>query len=360
MSEWWSSETADVCEAFQLDLSCLVDGELDERAAGGALLHLESCETCRAFFDDTRRCLRLHLDATDPDRLVARISSLTGREFNSAELGTRATAIELVHKLATVFYQLGKAYVLAATDSGFRQRVFENALPIEPTQTQGRGFVDGVLLSGKDAQTAHQVGGVDWQHARHMLNGRLKQIESPLEKGRRLLEEAIAADPSHEEARLYMAFLNAQEGKQLKAAEQFQDVFETALSDSNRGHAAVQLAQMYVAEGDLRRALRYFRWVTISGLESREPRFFVVLFNIGVLYALLGDQRRSLDYFRRLIDRHPERTPEVVELFVDSRRLQQAIDARPGFGEALLARCPELFACGPTGCETSTGEDSLS
>jgi tetratricopeptide (TPR) repeat protein len=299
---------------------------------------------------------------------------LTGRELSSGELSAKATAIELVHKLATVFYQLGKAYVLAATDSGFRQRVFENALPIEPTQTQGRGFVDGVLLSGKDAQTNQSAAGVDWQHARHMLNGRLQQIQSPLEKGRRLLEEAIAADPSHEEARLYMAFLLAQEGKKLKAAEQFQDVFETALSDANRGHAAVQLGQMYVAEGDHRRALRYFRWVTMSGLEGRERRFFVVLFNIGVLYALRGDQRRSLDYFRRLIDRHPERTPEVVDLFAGSRRLQQAIDARPGFAEALVARCPELFGSapadagaadsgsnfGPSGYGTSTGEDSLS
>lgn len=356
MSEWWSSEAADVCEAFQLDLSCLVDGELDERAAGGALLHLESCETCRAFFDDTRQCMRLHLDATDPERLLARISSLTGRE-----LAGNATAIELVHKLATVFYQLGKAYVLAATDSGFRQRIFENALPIEPTQTQGRGFVDGVLMSGKGA-AGGEAAGIDWQHARHMLNGRLQQIQSPLEKGRRLLEEAISADPSHEEARLYMAFLLAQEGKKLQAAEQFQDVFDTALGEANRGHAAVQLGQLYVSEGNHRRALRYFRWVTISGLERREDRFFFVLFNIGVLYALQGDQTRSLDYFRRLIDHHPQRTPEVVDLFAGSKRLQQAIDSRTGFAEALVSRCPELFGAEPSGCDphgsTTTGEDS--
>lgn len=368
MTEWssteWSSAGADVCEAFQLDLSCLVDGELDERAAGSALLHLESCDSCRAFFDDTRKCMRLHLDATDPERLVARISSLTGQE-----LAGNATAIELVHKLATVFYQLGKAYVLAATDSGFRQRVFENVVPIEPTQIQGRGFVDGVLLSGKANDSSEtsgrkNFGGVDWQHARHMLNGRLTQIQSPLEKGRRLLEEAISADPSHEEARLYMAFLLANEGKKLQAAEQFQDVFETAISEANRGHAAVQLGQLYVAEGHLRRALRYFRWVSISGLESRERRFYVVLFNLGVLYALLGDQRRSLDYFRRLLDRHPERVSEVIDLFAGSRRLQQAIDARPGFGEALVARCPELFDAEPAGSDQDSGpsdeEDTLS
>src|SRR5688500_9279446 len=96
---WIGSSTgdaADVCELFQLDLSCLVDGELDEPAAARALVHLETCEICREFFEDTRRCLRLHRDVADPERLLARISSLTG-----AELAGRADGIELVHKLAT-------------------------------------------------------------------------------------------------------------------------------------------------------------------------------------------------------------------------------------------------------------------
>ena len=50
----------------------------------------------------TRAPLRLHLDATNPDRLMARVMSLTGHE-----LASNAAAIELVHKLATIFYQLG-------------------------------------------------------------------------------------------------------------------------------------------------------------------------------------------------------------------------------------------------------------
>ena len=41
---------------------------------------------------------------------------------------------------------------------------------------RGRGFVDGVLMTGKG-----QTGGLDWQRARAMLNGRLERIESPLE-----------------------------------------------------------------------------------------------------------------------------------------------------------------------------------
>jgi hypothetical protein len=133
------------------------------------------------------RCLQLA-----PRCVRSRTSARAHLLADRAEIAGRADTIELVHKLATIFYQLGKAYVLAGTDPDYlRTRVFEAAVDVEPTQTSGRGFVDGVVLSGK----GEQAGGVDWQQARSMLNGRLKEITSPVEKGRRLLEEAVAADP---------------------------------------------------------------------------------------------------------------------------------------------------------------------
>ncbi|MCK6446716.1 MAG: hypothetical protein L6Q99_10025 [Planctomycetes bacterium] len=337
----WTEDMADLCSHFQMDLSCMVDGELDESAAGRAMVHLESCDACRRFFDDTRQCMRMHLDMADPNRLMARMATLTG-----AELMEEARGIELVHRLATIFYQLGKAYVLAAIDPDYRTRVFEAAVPIEKTQTQGRGFVDGVLQSGDSrarAIDATCVGGVDWTDARSMLNGRLKQIDSPLEKGRKLLEEAIAADPSHEEARLYLAYVHATEGRVLQAAEEYRAIFDTAMVDENRGHAIVQLGRLYEAERDFRRALICFRWVTISGLADRDPRFFYVRFNIGLEYAQLGDQERALASFRRLLDREPKRIGEIVGLFARSKNLQKTIEDRPGFAEALVAKCPELF-----------------
>ena len=59
-SDWWNEGVADVCTNFQVDLSCLVDGELDEAAAGRVMVHLEECDVCRDFFEDTLDCLRLH------------------------------------------------------------------------------------------------------------------------------------------------------------------------------------------------------------------------------------------------------------------------------------------------------------
>jgi len=62
-----------------------------------------------------------------------------------------------------------------------------------------------------------------------------------------------------------------------------------------------------------------------------------------VLYAQMRDRRRSLYYFRRLLDRHPDKLEDTVRLFASAKRLQQAIDDQVGFGEQLLATCPELF-----------------
>jgi tetratricopeptide (TPR) repeat protein len=331
----WKEGLDEVCSNFQVDLSCLIDAELDEHAAGRAMVHMEACECCRQFFDDTRTHVALHRDVADPERLFARFAML---KLTGAESLRAVEGLDLVHRLATVFYQLGKAYVLAGIDPGFRERVFESIVPVESTQTRGRGFVDGVLLQGKTT-----AGGLDWQRARAMLNGRLERIESPLEKGRRLLEEALAIDPSHEEVQLYLAFLHGHEGRRVTAAEEYRQVFHTAIQDTNRGHAAIQLGRLYSAEKNYRKAIACWRWVTISGLADADDRFFVARFNLGMVYALTHNRRRSLGYFRELLDRHPSRVAEVAELFSRSPKLREAIDDQPGFPEDLVKTCPELF-----------------
>lgn len=337
----WDQDTTAVCESFQLDLSCLVDGELDERAAGRAMVHLETCEECRGFFAETRQCVQLHLDMADPDRMLARISTLTGEDISR-----EARGIEAVHRLATILYQLGKAYVLAGTQPGWATRVFEEAVPVEPTQTRGRGFIDGVIQGGEEG-----LGGIDWGQTRGILNGRLKRIASPLEKGRKLLEEAVAVDASHEEARLYLAFLHAHEGRTIKAFREYESIFRTALDENNRGHAALQLGLLHGSQRDYRRALVCFRWVTINGLDRRDARFFVAHFNVGLYYALTGDVDRSLDRFRALLDGYPDRLAEVREFFANEDSLRAVIEDRPDFAESLVDCCPELFGSADSGGE---------
>ena len=356
--DWWTDGLTEICEQFQLDLSCLVDGELDELAAVRAMAHLEECQCCREFFDDTRVQLCLHRDMAEPDQLLERYRALTG--LTPSE---EVEALELTHRLSTIFYQLGKAYVLSATDPSFRERAFEKAVALETVQTRGRGFVDGVLSrdSRSNQGRVASQGRVDWVQARHMLNGRLAKIEDPLEKGRRLLEEAITVDPSHEEARLYLAYLHSREGKRTRAEKEFRRVFREASLLVNRGHAAVQLAKLYVAEGELKRSLACYRWVRMSGLMEQEQKFFFVGFNTAVCYAELRQPERCVQAFRSALDHFPERIGEFVEYFANSSaELRATLESQPELVRSLYERCPELFhvPASPDLKDPSAGFDS--
>ena len=330
-------------DEFLKDLSCMFDGELEEQAAGRAMLHIEECSSCRSFFEDLRNQVRAHRDMEDPEELFAHVALLRAQDeaklSDFEKISANVESIELINRLATVFYQLGKAYALSAIDPGYRTLIFEAVVAVDRTKSAGRGFVDGVLMRGEG-----DLGGLDWNEARHSLNGRLERINDPLEKAHRLLAECLDADPSHEEARLYLAYLHAHEGKTLKAAKEYKEVFDTAIDDRNRGHAAMQLGNLHGREEDYRKALACYRWITISGLDKADDRFFGARFNIGKCWVMLGERERALQTFRELLDTHPGHVVEVAKYFAGAPSLRRSIDLIPGFPEELVARCPELFS----------------
>jgi tetratricopeptide (TPR) repeat protein len=193
------------------------------------------------------------------------------------------------------------------------------------------------------ARTGGVHGGLDWRSKRHLLNGALERIEEPLEKARRLLEEALVIEPDHEPSMLYLAYLDKRAGRTMAAAKRFREIFHQAVDEGHRGHAAMQLGVLYTEEELWRDALVWFRWIGLSGLTDLDPRFFVAEFDVGLCYAHLERPERALAAFRRLLDRHPDRAEEVAGFFARSPELQRAIDAQPGFPEALAETCPELF-----------------
>jgi tetratricopeptide (TPR) repeat protein len=315
------------CEALQMELSSLVDGELDEVAAAGALARLESSPSCREFFDHARAQVRAHRELADPDALLRRLTGI--------ELGEGFVAREAVHRLASIFYQLGKAYALSATDPDFRTRVFEKAVAVEPTRAHARGLVDGMTASGR--------GGLDWHSKRHLFNGSLERIERPIEKARKLLRECLELEDDYEPALLYLAFLEMNEGRRVKASRMFEDVFRNGVDPACRGHAAVMIGKIHEEEEDHRTALTWFRWVGLSGLADNMPEFFFARFNSALCYAHLGAPERAIDSFRTMLDRHPDRASDLAGFLAASPGLRNEVESQPGFAEALVARCPELF-----------------
>ncbi|MFT5197842.1 MAG: tetratricopeptide (TPR) repeat protein [Planctomycetota bacterium] len=319
--------------ALQYNLSCLADGELDESAAARALVKIENDEECRTFFEDIKRCARMHRDVMEPSRISARIAMMAG------ELEEGQESQQLNRRLATIFYQLGKAYVLSAVDfDSFREHVFADAVPIAQTKTTGRGFVDGVLIGGRAGS-----GQQDWTEARHLFNGRLEKIEKPMEKGVRLLEQVLEIEGDHEEARIYLAFVHTYQGHSLKAERLYREVFDSALVLENRGHAAMQIGQLFSKEGDHRKAATYFRWVTLSGLAEREPRFWAAYFNLAIASLGMGRTQRGLLWFRDLLDRFPEHVSEAARLCMGSPTFRASIERDSDFTQAFEQCCPELL-----------------
>jgi len=344
----WSEGLSENQAALQQDLSCLVDGELDEASAAHAMMLLEESREAQSFFEDVRKFARFHRDLSDPERLEARVAMLGAVEMTRA-----AEDIDLAHRLATIFYQLGKAYSLSAFEPDrFRERVFEATVPVEETRNRGRGFVDGVVSSGRgsaDEGAATAGRGIDWRHARHMLNGRLERIADPAEKGRRLLGQAIEVDPSHEEARIYLAYVYGREGHTLRAANLFREVFDTAISEVSRGHAAIQLGRLYYGEEDYRTAAVFFRWLSIAGLTRSDSRFAPALFNLGCAEVARGRDDAALFAFRRLLEDHLAGggvAADIASLFLENEDFRELIESREGLTGRLMESLPELFEPG--------------
>ena len=347
----WSEGLTEGQMALQYQLSCLADGELSDSAAAQALVQIENDEECFAFFEDVKRCARLHRDVMDPERISARFAMLAGEE----ESGSSLQAKDRARRLASIFYQLGKAYVLSGVDfDKFREQVFDQAVPIHSTKTMGRGFVDGVLSTGDLDKEPASSG--RWAEARHMLNGRLERIQDPIQKGIKLLEQALEIEDDHEEARIYLAFVHGLQGRNLRAERLYKEVFDTAVNPDNRGHAAMQIGQLYTQEGDHRRAAHYYRWVTLSGLASSEPRFWPAYFNLGIASVGMGRAGRGLLWLRELLDRYPDRAPEVASMSMQSPTLRRAVDGDAEFAARFEQACPELFSVGSQG---GTVDDSL-
>ena len=339
----------DPCEAIQLDLSCMVDGEADEAAVRRALIHVEVCSECHGFLENVRGHLELHRDLCDPRLLMRRLRTIDG-----LELFTRSSIRANLRRLSEYFYQLGKAYLLLATDQRYMLQVFDEPVPIAGLEKRGRGFVEDQLASRRspaESEAADDLleldleagSSYDWVKARSLLDGRLERAPQNLEKARKLLEEALLVRPSYAEARLYLGFYHQHAGDHARAELEYRRVFETARKIRNRAHAAVQLGVLQHERGELQSAVRCFRWVTRAGLVRRDGRFFFVFYNLALLYARLGDFERCTKCFEILHHRHRAQGAEIERFLARADAFKETLREQPELAADLARSCPRWF-----------------
>ena len=319
------TSTGLLCSSFQQSLSGLLDGEIGEGHARKSLSHLEHCSHCSEFFQAIRLQALAHSDLAVPGSLTKRL-----RRMRGSDMFEGLTDKEVVRRMASALYELGKAYVLLANDDSYRLQVSE--LPVEIDQSR--------LSEAADLAEAAEAVGADHLGA-DLFEGRGEDF---LDKGRRLLNEALSLKPKFAEARLYSGFLHQLMEDFEKAAADYREVFLCTDRQVNRSHAAIQLGQLYDHLELHSEALRMYRWVLASGLVARKPEFSFVLFNIAIEHLALGDVPAACAMLGRIRMSHPDLWSQVKDLLHQSPDLLSQIGENEDFRRQIEDDEPNFFA----------------
>lgn len=327
----------DPCLPFQIDLSSMVDEEIDERSVSRTLVHLETCSGCRDFLQSVRGGVVVHRQLADPERLARVLSMLENTKlFPSGDTKTH------LRRLAAVYFQLGKAYVMLALDKKFQFRLLNEPVAIPDYKMRGRHFVER-MLHARSGEGVFR--GYDWVKARYLLNGRLDCDGENLEKGKLLLDESIVVRPRFAEPRLFLALYHRALGQEQESVTQLEWVMGNAAKTVTRVSAAVQLGVLCGNREEFRQALRYARWALRQRIEDPAQAkhvFFVASYNAAIYYAQMGELRRSLQYFRELVAKTPEKATDAGNLLRGSKQMMAIITGSAPYRQELESISPEL------------------
>lgn len=321
--------SSDPCLQIQVDLSAMLDGELDAASVRRVLVHSDACGGCRAFLDGIRLQVRLHRDGE-------RIEREAGSSPRAARL--RAQLTENRRKLARIFYEIGRGMVLMGLMPEFSREVAKEPVPVPDMAQRGRNLLDEVarLDSGSAG---------NWMQAGELLDGRLREPAEALAKGQRLLQECLLLEPDTHEARIYLGLVHHVRGERAAARREFTTVLACSDDRTMRGYATLSLGTLHLDEGDYDSAVLLLRQVVDSGVVQEQPRLAMAFFNLALAYGMKADFALSLHWFRRLHDEFPHRR----------RGVQAEIARRPQFllllrnhgasCDEFVAALPDWFGC---------------
>ena len=314
-----------LCAGFQRDLSALLDGELPEQSSRRTLVHMEACSSCSEFFQAIRLQTLAHRDLAVPGSLSRRLRRMRGEDLFEG-----MTDAEIVRRLATALYELGKAYVLLANDGDYLLEVAQE--PVEVDNFAATEMAEALSV-------ADEAGACSLSAESLRARG-----DDFLAHGGRLLEEALDLKPKFAEARIYAGFVHQLCDRKDQALACYREVFLHTDRPANRAHAAIQMGQIYDEQGEHRQALRSYRWVLASGMLARNPDFAFVLFNIAVEHLSLGDTDRAVAMLLRIRDDYPETWSHCSEWLQSSPNFLSDLRSNANFCALIESEEPAFFA----------------
>lgn len=320
---------------IQMDLSAMLDGELDAPSVRRVMVHSDACPSCRGFLVGIRDQVRLHHE-------MAALTAVAGSAAAGSEVGSERTE-QLRHalvknrqRLSKILYELGRCFVLMGLSPDFSKEVSKEPVPMPDVALRGRNLLDEVARSEPDA--------AEWVAAKDLFDGRWCSPNDSLAKGQRLLTECLGLDPESHESRIYLGLVHHVRGQRAQAKKQFLLVLAGTQDRVTRGYALLNLGNLHLDEGDCDGAATLLLEVIESGAVEKQPRLGMAYFNLGLAYGMKGEFEESLRWFRRLHDEMPHRRGVVARELRRRSQFLHLVRSHPGIQGIFAETLPVWFA----------------
>lgn len=321
----------DPCLQIQVDLSAMLDGELDAPSVRRVMVHSDFCASCRAFLEGIRAQVRMH------QQLYA--ESLVAGDQSSAQK-LRKQLMDNRRQLARILYELGRGFVLMGLSSDFSREVAKEPVPVPEMALRGRHF----LAEVERWASGHGGVGGEWVAAKELFGqGHLRTPAENLAKGQRLLAECMGLAPEHHEARIYLGLVHHVRGQRSLAKKQFTQVLTGTDDRTMRGFALLNLANVHLEEGDTEGAVTLLLQLVDSGVVTEQPRFGMAYFNLALAYGLQGRFEESHSWFARLHDEMPHKRIAVARELTRRRQFVHLLHNHPDAEVRLAKSFPAWF-----------------
>ncbi len=340
------------CTDFEKDINLFVDHELAAPGMPRLTAHLRECDSCRSYVDDLREMAELHrVAAADaPASAEDAVRELVDRHALFAGI-TRRLLQDKSEELSRLFYELGKAYVLAGNQASLGRR-FQKVNPVSRA-VEIRVTADRARRVAREGEALAAAAPVesrgDFRHG--SLFGRSRKLfDAPTPgagacaSGLRCLTAALALRPELDEARLYLGLHYLLVGRLDRAGTEFRRVYRSGKDPVHRLMALQYLGNVHSTRFEHQRAIECYEQVAAEDSRSSEPRFYTALVNLGMDCAKLGQKERSARHFAELVERFPSHLDQSRQLLSQAKDFTALLQRDAHLRESLHRNAPALFA----------------
>jgi tetratricopeptide (TPR) repeat protein len=286
-----SHKSDDPCLQIQVDLSAMLDGELEPASVRRVMVHSDVCASCRGFLRAIRSQAQLHRTMDEVER-----SPEGGDVAPAAAAALRWALTDNRKQLSRILYELGRGFVLMGLSPDFSREVAKEPVPVPDMALRGRHLVEEM---SRAAQSQDGVA-ADWVAAKELFETGPRSTQEHFAKGQRLLSECLALEPDHHAARIYLGLVHHVRGQRLMARGQFSAVLDASDDVEMRAFALLNLGNVCLEEGECERAIGLLEQVVDSGVIARHPRFGMAYFNLALAFGLMRRFDQSHFWFDRL------------------------------------------------------------